>query len=157
MTDAPPGRAADVPNETYLASLYLVLIVAYADEELVEEEREILRKQVVALCKTVEDVRGFKSFIDSLPDKVESDGWVEGALTTISEKLTDQGQVRDAFANALEVAAADGNIDMRETAALLDIADRLNIDPEFAKARLRRVRGTAVERLPDLDKTPWHE
>lgn len=155
MTTAPPGRAQDVPNETYLASLYLVLIVAYADERLAEEERSMLRKQVLTLCETIEDVRGFKSFIDSLPETVESDGWVEGALSTIKEKLTDPEAVRQAFAMALEVAVADGKIDIRETCALLEIADRLDVDPEFAQARLRRVKATPQDQLPDLSKTPW--
>jgi tellurite resistance protein len=155
MSIRPPGRIEDLPADHLLGALYLVLIVAYADEEFADEEREMLRTQAKSLCQSKEEEEKLASFIDALPAHAESDDWVESAVETIRVTLPEPEARRDAFAMALEMARADGKIEMRETHALLEIVDRLGIDPEFAKAGLRRVKATPRDKLPDLDKTPW--
>lgn len=155
MSIRPPGRIEDLPADHLLGALYLILIVAYADEEFADEERDMLRVQAKSLCQSIDEEEKLTSFVDALPARAESDDWVESALETIRVTLPAAEARRDAFAMALEMACADGKIEMRETSALLDIVDRLGIDPEFAKAGLRRVKSTPREKLPDLDKTPW--
>lgn len=155
MSDTRAGQAEEQSKESRLGALYLVMIVAYADEEFSDEERAMLREQVKVLSASVDDRDEFQRFIASLPSQMTSPIWLENAMATVQSNLVDPDARRDAFAMAIEIAKADGKIDLRETQALLEIADQLKIDPDFARARLKRVRQTPKEKLPDLDKTPW--
>lgn len=148
---------ATAETESVLAALHIVMIVAYADDEFSAEEKRMLEEQVKAFSSASVDAHKIQSFVESLPARVESTAWVKGAYATVQGTLTEPESRRDAFAMALEIAQADGKIDLRETQALLEIAEKLQIDPVFARARLKRVRGTPPEKLPDLDKTPWQE
>jgi tellurite resistance protein len=155
MSDTGLTPASEQSKESRLAALYLVMIVAYADEEFSAEEREMLRAQVQALSASLDDQEEFQRFIASLPSQMSSPIWLENAMAKVQSDLVDPDARRGAFAMAIEIAKADGKIDLRETQALLEIADQLKIDPDFARARLKRVRQTPMEKLPDLDKTPW--
>lgn len=155
MSDTGPKPTGEQSKESRLAALYLVMIVAYADEEFSEEEREMLKAQVQALSASMDDQEEFQRFIASLPSQMSSPIWLENAMAKVQSDLVDPDARRDAFAMAIEIAKADGKIDLRETQALLEIADQLKIDPDFARARLKRVRQTPKDKLPDLDKTPW--
>jgi tellurite resistance protein len=150
-------HATSAQTERVLAALHIVMIVAYADEEFSEEERRMLEAQVKAFSSPSVDEQRIRAFLESLPTRLESKAWAKGAYATVAESLVEPDSRREAFAMALEIAQADGKIDLRETQALLEVAEKLQIDSAFARARMKRVRETRPEKLPDLDKTPWQE
>lgn len=117
------------------AVIQTAVLGAYADDELADEERAVLRECIATHAETEQQARIMFAFADRLPRRVPplNSAARNARLEEIKTVLTTKEERESAFSLAVTVANAHEGISVRESAVLLQLLFDLEIDPAFAR------------------------
>lgn len=141
------------------AYIQVAVLGAYADGQLAEEERRVLRDCIRRHGEDPEQVASMIDFAERLPEHQPpmNSGWRSVRIRQIKAALRDASDRRSAFALAVRVAAAHQGVGVRETRLLLELMAELEIEGDEAMRLLstaRRIRKTNEGLPPFFDTLP---
>jgi len=121
------------------AVIQTAILGAYADGRLAEQERYILRECIVTYAESEADAKDLLAFAMSLPSESPRLTSKQRALrvSEIKRVLVTRRERESAYRLAVAVTDAHEGINVRESAALLQMMFDLEIDGEVARKLLK--------------------
>jgi tellurite resistance protein len=127
-------KLTSVPQESLETFIQLVVLVAFADGELSEQEAYVLSTRVVELSAGRVSKEWVLDQCQELPPRSQSaNNWRAELVDRIKDKLVDKELRRAAFQVAMEVARADAGLGAREGMMLANLAVQLDLKHDDIK------------------------
>jgi tellurite resistance protein len=129
----------DATDEELDAFVQLVVLVAYADGDLSEDEEKLLLESVRGLAGDRADDDRLKELMVELPPlSRSSSNWRADRISDLKKHLSKPELRNEVFRVAVDVARSDDRIGFREGRMLVNIVSELDIDNSFAQEVLKK-------------------
>lgn len=137
------------------AYIQVAVLGAYADGELAEEERRVLRDCIRRHASDPEQERIMIEFAERLPtyQPPMNSEWRAVRMGHIKNALPERADRKSAFALAVRVANAHRGVGVRESRLLLQLVSELAIEGEDAFDLLKRARAASQRGLSSATPT----
>jgi tellurite resistance protein len=129
------------------AYIQVAVLGAYADGELADEERRVLRDCIRRHATDPEQAQAMIDFAERLPERQApmNSEWRAVRMRQIKGALPARADRKNAFALAVRVANAHRGVGVRESRLLLQLMAELSIDGEDARSLLAAARASRAQ------------
>lgn len=133
----PAAILKDATPEQLESFVQLAVLVAFADGTISQEEEAVLVRRVTELTDGRVDSAHVQSLMVELPPlSRESNNWRADRIKMYMGALSDKNLRAEVFRLAVDVAASDNGIGVRESRMLVNLVNELELSSEQVKSIL---------------------